>query len=259
MIFLKKAIKNKLYLSFGILFIIALVFTIVMFLPKTKNTILEGTVIDIYYRDSNINKPTILIRNDNSISSVNFIKNIDLEKKNISLNDIVEVYHSGMVAKSYPEIVYGKDIALLEKANKRFDQSNFNMYFLNSTGYYNDETDTFIYKRFKTNTFYSKDEYLKFANMIGIQTHIENNIDLDLVFNENVIVVSYTHMSSTPKLLYYGPYKVNNDVFIQIDISSPENITDDIVLRGTMVIINKDYVTSDIETLGYYVINDVED
>lgn len=218
---------------------------------KTEKYI-EGIVVDIKYNEVNKMNPTLLIENESGPYYVTFDKDIDLEKKKINITDKVHITTDGQVRESYPMQVSGYNIILSEASEKEFIE--ITNYFINSTTYFDEEL-TSNYYRFRTTIFDNKEDFLEFLDLRDIENPIKNN--LDTLFEDNIVVASHTYMSSSPSLQYFGAYKANDSLYIQINISSGEIITDDVMLRGSLFVINKDLVEDlSIKTICEYIITE---
>ena len=225
---------------------IAFIFSFILFISiKIKGSYeLKGEIVDIYFND----KYTILLNSKESLYSISFDKKINL--RSIELNDYVSIKTNGIIMESYPAQTKGLDIKLLESKEKN-NIKDVNTYVLNASGdYYNDMLNNNFY-RFNTKVLNNKDEYMEFQNEMSIN----NNFDLDEIFKDNFIVISYSYMSSTPKLENKLIYTNDNNLFIEINIDSDDNETDDLICRGFIYIINKNYSSIDnVFTLSNFIV-----
>lgn len=234
--------KIKYYLLF-----LVIISALIVILSNNKRVTIEGKVIDMYSYEDNYKRPTILILKDNSPYSVTFDNDVFID--NIELNDTVSILTDGMVRESYPMQITGFSIKLLNKENKNVIE-NVEHYIFNGAGSYENDLLEIDYHRFKTKIFYSMEEYLVYAQTRGL------NIDITNENLENkVIIVSYSYMSSTPTIEYSKTYNILENTYVELNIKSLKNETDDIVLRGVLLVIDKEDVKNNIITLSKVIVS----
>ncbi len=235
-----------------ILGIILIVVAIILIIVKNQGTYIEGKVIDITYYRNIKNKSNILLSVENEPFVVYF--NIDINK--IKLNDILKIKTNGIVRESYPAQTDGLSYKVLKnnsiKIKGEYDPSDIdsiNTIIFNSS-FYDEE---YNYKnRFKTNVYNDIKEFKEFISSRAII--IPDNINLNTMFKDYIAVVSYTNMSSSGNIDFYGLYKEDNKMYIYTSIISKEIVTTDLVTRGVISFIPNEYANNEFETLSKYIL-----
>lgn len=209
----------------------------------------EGTVIDIYQYEDNYKRPVILIENKDGPSSVSFAKDVNIN--NIELNDQAKITTDGIVRESYPMQITGYNVKLSQKTKKNINE-NVQPYLFSAHGSYDNDMLEFDYRRFKTKVFYSMKEYLGFATVRGIEIPDVNK--LNEMLDGKAIIVSYSYLSSTPAVEYSNTYNLEDKTFIELNVTSSSIETDDIAMKGVVLILDKDYIKENVTTLSKYLI-----
>lgn len=233
----------------GIVFLVA---AIILIIVKNQGTYIKGRVIDITYYENKENKSTILINIDNEPLVVYF--DIDINK--IELNDILKIKTTGIVRESYPAQMDGLSYKKLRnnstKIKGEYDPSDIDTIktIVFNSSFYDEESN---YKsRFKTKIYNDLSEFKEFVSSRGII--IPDNMNLNTLYKDYIAVVSYTNMSSSGNVDFYGLYKEDNTMYIYTKINSKEIVITDIVTRGVISFVSKEYSYNEFETLSKYIL-----
>ncbi|MDD4831375.1 MAG: hypothetical protein PHR09_00750 [Bacilli bacterium] len=228
------------------------IISIILIIIKIQGTYIEGRVIDITYNKSNEIISSILLEANNEPYTVYF-KNIDIQ--NISLNDIVKIKTTGVLRESYPVQADGLSIKKIRNNSIKLNDNNDDSInkleiILYKSSYYDEEVS---YKnKFKTKVLTSKTEFNEFIFSRNIT--IPNNKNIDNILDNNFAVVSYANMTSSGVVDFSGLYKEDNKMFIYVKINSGQIVTTDLVTRGVITFVPKEYINNTFETLSKYTI-----
>lgn len=213
--------------------IILLVIAIVGIIIKSNAKYIEGRVVDI-----NGNKSLLI-----HINNEPFVVGFNSKFNNIQLNDIVKIKTDGIVRESYPAQMNGLSIKRIKNEYKRITEPVTSILF--DTTYYEEEL---TYKsKFKTLMLKDKfeiDDYVRKSNII-LQEKIDDN---------HIAIVSSTSMSSSGVISFEGLYQNKKNISINLNITTGEDVTNDIVTRGVLLLINKKYIDYDFETVSNIII-----
>ncbi len=213
--------------------IILLVIAIVGIIIKSNAKYIEGRVVDI-----NGNKSLLI-----HINNEPFVVGFNSKFNNIQLNDIVKIKTDGIVRESYPAQMNGLSIKRIKNEYKAITEPVTSILF--DTTYYEEEL---TYKsKFKTLILKDKfeiDDYVRKSNII-LQEKIDDN---------HIAIVSSTSMSSSGVISFEGLYQNKENISINLNITTGEVVTDDIVTRGVLLLINKKYIDYDFETVSNTII-----
>jgi len=228
-----------------ILGISLLILAIILIIISNNGKYIEGRVVDITY-NSNV---MVLINDEPYVVS---FKNVDLSS--INLNDVVKIKTDGVVRESYPTQMTGYSIKKIKNESIMIkdkyipsDPDNVNTIIFNSTYY---EENPSYKNRFKTKVLRDKSEFNSFLTERSIK--IPNNVDN--LFKNNIAVVSYTNMTSSGVIDFNGLYEDKSNMYIYLKLTTEEITTTDIVTRGVISFIDKEYENKTFETLTKYII-----
>jgi hypothetical protein len=140
-----------------------------------------------------------------------------------------------------------KIMELIEKAEKSINKEVEYYYFSTNSPNINEDIRV-DYHMFKTKVFNSMEEYLHFSSIRNI--YIPELKDL----NNKVIVVSYCETSSNRDIEYSKVYNMGDTTYIELDVTSRDIGPDDIVIKGVVFLLDKDYVKENVTTLSKYII-----
>jgi len=218
-----------------ILGVILLIIFIILVVIKGNDNTIEGRVVDIY--DNNL-----LIHINGEPYNINFKNNIS----GISLNDIVKIRTDGIVRESYPMQITGLSVKKIKNDYKKMNDVTTSTLF--DTTYYE---ETLTYKnKFKTVVFKTKDEFKNYVNKSKIL--LQENIDD--IYKDSFAVVSTTSMSSGEIISFEGIYLNNNNISINLNVTTSEVTTTDIMTKGNIIILNKKYIDFNFETVSKTII-----
>ncbi len=215
-----------------ILAIVLLIISIALIIIKNNDNNVEGRVIDIY--DNN----NLLIHIKGEPFNISFKTNIS----GISLNDMVRIKTDGIVRESYPAQMTGLSIKKIKNDYKRINDKTTSTLF--DTNYYE---ETLVYKsKFKTTVFKTKDEFKNYINKsrILLQTNIDD------IYKTSFAIVSTTSMTSSGIISFDGVYENNKDLSINLKIDMEKITKDDMVTRGSIILLDKKYIDYNFETVS---------
>lgn len=220
-----------------ILGVVLIVILIIAVLIKNSGSYIEGTVIDITLQNNN--KSSVLLNIKETPYTVYF-ENIDIST--IELNDLLKIKTTGIERESYPIQVDG--LSFKKKENKsikvkgKYDPSEQNnIQTIVFSNYFQEEESNYM-SRFKTKKITNATEFNEFITSKQIVIPKELNIN-DLFLN-NFVIISYTNMSNSGILDFDGLYKQDNNIYIHIDIKGNED-TNDTTTRGVISFIPREY------------------
>ncbi len=235
-----------------ILGISLLIVSIILIIVKNQGSYINGRVIDITFNKNKEFNSNLLLEVNNEPYIVYF-NNSNLE--NISLNDIVKVKTTGILRESYPVQTDGLSIKKIRNNSIKIyedkdDLINKIEIILYTSSYYDEEIS---YKnKFKTQVIKSKNEFDEFISNRNIT--IPNNKNIDNILDDNFAVISYTNMTSSGVVDFSALYKEENKMFIYVKINSGQIVTTDIVTRGIITFVPREYINNTFETLSKYTI-----
>ncbi len=232
-----------------ILGISLLVIALILIIIKSMGSYLEGTVVDINYHKDN--KSSILM-NVKDVPYTVYFENIDISKVELSNN--IKVKTTGVVRESYPAQVDALSLKIKDSYSTvikgKYDPSvtdNIKTIVFNSLFY---EEESSYMSRFKTKKITNLTDFNEFVSSRKILVPEETNIK-DLFINY-FAVISYSNMSSSGILDFGGLYKNNNNIYVHVDITSSEVVTTDLITRGVISFIPREYETFEAKTLSKY-------
>jgi RecB family endonuclease NucS len=136
---------------------------------------------------------------------------------------------------------------MIKDENILSNPNNVNIIIINGNNF---EENLNFKNRFNTLVLKNKDEFNTYVEERNI--NIQNNTDE--LFNDYIAIVSYTNMTSSGTIDFYGLYENNNNMYIYLKLITGEITTTDIVTRGIISFIDKEYANKTFETLTKYII-----